>query len=537
MNNPDFTRRNFIQKLALSLAALGIKPITTFAQPVIPVRREVHSTEAEPVVDQYRRAVTMMQQFPAWDPRSWWFQANIHGLPRFDDPFGCVTDACLDQIFTPPADATDQEEAHILSLEQLVRGEMARAPDAGLSRDRVWSKCPHGKLDFLPWHRLYLWYFERIVSEVLEEPFALPYWNYLDQDKRNLPPMFRSETLADGTINPLFSANRNPQALEVTPDPNDPLIRDIDLQWSRAEEQDYFQRGDLFESDDGTFEFGVGFSSQIESLPHNQIHVRIGNRQGMGNPSFAARDPVFYVHHAQIDRLWEAWRIQEPEVRDLLGGENEDAFSSEPYVFALADGRPDGHSAHVFPLFVDNVYTYDTLEVSSAGPGPAAPTPPLPVPIRQSLSREPTSVRDAPVRIPLSPAPTRVGPATAQPRNLANRRFILRVEAELSSGAGGASIDIYLDAPGQDGTEPAGSFSVFMDPDKSMPKPSLSVSEAGGMPDTHTKSVTLETDVSVGVRNLLESGASLAELGVRLEPSTPLPEGAFSVTTVDLFEK
>ena len=27
----------------------------------------------------------------------------------------------------------------------------------------------------------------------------------------------------------------------------------------------------------------------------------------MGDPDTAGRDPIFYLHHANIDRLWESW--------------------------------------------------------------------------------------------------------------------------------------------------------------------------------------------------------------------------------------
>ena len=46
--------------------------------------------------------------------------------------------------------------------------------------------------------------------------------------------------------------------------------------------------------------FGQG---DIESNPHNNVHVDIGG--WMGSVPTAAQDPVFYVHHSNIDRLLE----------------------------------------------------------------------------------------------------------------------------------------------------------------------------------------------------------------------------------------
>ncbi|MGH7262080.1 MAG: tyrosinase family protein [Nitrospiraceae bacterium] len=40
----------------------------------------------------------------------------------------------------------------------------------------AWNTCQHGSYFFLSWHRMYLYYFERILREASRDPnFALPY--------------------------------------------------------------------------------------------------------------------------------------------------------------------------------------------------------------------------------------------------------------------------------------------------------------------------------------------------------------------------
>ncbi|GAU48397.1 hypothetical protein TSUD_405420 [Trifolium subterraneum] len=51
----------------------------------------------------------------------------------------------------------------------------------------------------------------------------------------------------------------------------------------------------------------------IESAPHNTVHKWVGaadtpNNEDMGTFYTAARDPTFYPHHANIDRLWVMWK-------------------------------------------------------------------------------------------------------------------------------------------------------------------------------------------------------------------------------------
>jgi tyrosinase len=65
------------------------------------------------------------------------------------------------------------------------------------------------------------------------------------------------------------------------------------------------------------FNPGGGDNGGIENIPHNRIHVRIGGDTGfMSDPSTAALDPIFWLHHANIDRMWEVWRNQGPQFRD-----------------------------------------------------------------------------------------------------------------------------------------------------------------------------------------------------------------------------
>lgn len=41
------------------------------------------------------------------------------------------------------------------------------------------DRCPHGNWFFLPWHRAYLHYFERLCGQAIGDPnFALPYWDW-----------------------------------------------------------------------------------------------------------------------------------------------------------------------------------------------------------------------------------------------------------------------------------------------------------------------------------------------------------------------
>lgn len=51
-----------------------------------------------------------------------------------------------------------------------------------------------------------------------------------------------------------------------------------------------------------------GSHSVMEAHAHDLLHVAVGAGGGnMGKTSTAAQDPVFWLHHANVDRLWTRW--------------------------------------------------------------------------------------------------------------------------------------------------------------------------------------------------------------------------------------
>lgn len=73
-------------------------------------------------------------------------------------------------------------------------------------------------------------------------------------------------------------------------------------------------------------------SGVLEYRPHNAVHRYIG--RDMGNPSRAARDPIFWLHHANIDRLWAKWN----EDNDQHQNPTDAAWAKEDFFFYDFDG-------------------------------------------------------------------------------------------------------------------------------------------------------------------------------------------------------
>jgi tyrosinase len=276
----------------------------------------------------YARAVGAMLERPIEDPTGWRYLAAIHG-------FNHSLWRAFDYIADSPAPPSG-----------------VRAP---------WEQCRRRNWQFPLWHRGYVAAFEAIVRATIVKlggpaSWALPYWNYSDGTNakaRDLPPAFEQRTLPDGQPNPLFVAQRyGAGAGKIVITPNDvkldalcePLFAGAPTGGSPG-----FGGCDAaFIADDGGTAEGF-----LEQAPHDVIHGRVGGVKRGGSPNdamqfglmsipeTAALDPVFWIHHANIDRLWEIWlrrqaRHLNPAAKASLAG-----LSKQKFVFPRPDGALD----------------------------------------------------------------------------------------------------------------------------------------------------------------------------------------------------
>jgi len=233
------------------------------------VRRDVWSLPpGDTTVSDYAKGVAAMMARPATDPTSWSFQAAIHGT------------------YTTPANP-------------------------------LWNQCEHASWYFPPWHRMYLWYFEQIVRAAIvsaggSADWALPYWNYgAGGQDATLPLGFRQASV-NGAANPLYTVKRatgvNAGTLAIPPAVGVP---------SQALACPSFTGITQFGGgDDGPAQFASS-TGVLENTPHNQVHVLVGGPGGlMYDPDTAAQDPIFWLHHANIDRIWDQWNRAVPTHTD-----------------------------------------------------------------------------------------------------------------------------------------------------------------------------------------------------------------------------
>ena len=154
------------------------------------------------------------------------------------------------------------------------------------------NNCPHGNWYFLPWHRKYVLDFEQICRDLSGNPnFALPYWNWTQNN--SIPGPFRQGTLLDTTR----TANTVP-ARFVRQQVIDNVLRQTDFELF-ASTRPFGQN-----NTDQRWQRAEGAASLLERTPHDQVHVWIG---GNMRTFMSPLDPIFWLHHCNIDRLWAEW--------------------------------------------------------------------------------------------------------------------------------------------------------------------------------------------------------------------------------------
>lgn len=145
-------------------------------------------------------------------------------------------------------------------------------------------QAQHGNGLFLPWHRLQLSHFERIIARLSGmSNFAMPYWDW--QGDRTLPRWMVDPSTA------FYERQRN-RGVES-------------LDFNRARYASSANVARVYEDDFYAFCGRPTAAGRVEAYGHNIIHMLIGGL--MSSVATATLDPVFWFHHANIDRVWDSW--------------------------------------------------------------------------------------------------------------------------------------------------------------------------------------------------------------------------------------
>jgi len=262
----------------------------------------VAKLSGDPILVYYEKTIAEMQKGNRLDlPTSWRYQAAIHDYPQ--------RGLQIDQTPFPNRP-----------------GDPNQSPADKFPGDanKYWAKCEHGAWFFLSWHRIYLHFFEKTIMKIIRDKFpdgpkdwALPYWNVTNNPL--LPEPFRIP--ADPAVNHLFVTQRSARAngglpfLDVDSSGN-PIPGNPDTNLNCLKSKSFLGVRPAFGGPVGHSHI-PGNSGSLEMVPHNVVHNNFGPNSFMLDPETAALDPIFWLHHCNIDRLWEVWVQRQKQLKRL----------------------------------------------------------------------------------------------------------------------------------------------------------------------------------------------------------------------------
>ncbi|KAJ4703427.1 Polyphenol oxidase [Melia azedarach] len=237
------------------------------------IRSAAHLAD-DAYIAKYSKAVELMKALPADDPRSFMQQANVH----------CAyCDGAYDQIGFP-------------NLELQV----------------------HNSWLFYPFHRYYLYFYEKILGKLIDDPtFALPFWNWDSPPGMQMPTMFANpnSSLYDKLRNESHQASTvldlDYSGTDETTTIRDQIDSNLKIMYRQMVSNGKTPKlflGNAYRAGDDP-DPGAG---SIENIPHGTVHRWCGdntqpNLENMGNFYSAGRDPIFFAHHSNVDRMWSIW--------------------------------------------------------------------------------------------------------------------------------------------------------------------------------------------------------------------------------------
>lgn len=318
-------------------------------------------------------------------------------------------------------------------------------PNDGFTSD-VWGTCQHSdpsggpskaNLQFLTWHRMYLIFFERVMRKHSGDPnFTLPYWDYYAEKGPNGKGIALPTLVRGTSTGPMYDAFRTPGLND-----NKSAISNASGSAAQAFKFTDFQN----------------FSFQLEMQPHGAMHCATGfgcQAPDMGIVPVAGLDPVFYMHHANIDRLWQCWLVRKSGGQPItlewakanLG--MDDAWFEQTFTFADENGNKA--TMAVKDLFMPGVVDYQYAQQTDCVAGSTvmlAANQKLQA-VAPMSNAAPVPLKGKAVSVPLRPA-ANLAAAAPEGVRIEAGRVLLRIEDVTIQGSPGVTYDIYLHAKNQ----------------------------------------------------------------------------------------
>ncbi|KAI9327441.1 hypothetical protein BDR26DRAFT_875468 [Obelidium mucronatum] len=210
----------------------------------------------------------------------------------------------------------------------------------------------HGNPSFWPWHRYYLRIFEEALMKA-DASVVLPYWDWgYDGDA----PL--ANTAIFGSTDIQFGTRGDPESRYPT------CLKDgFAKQWisgyGQCSSRNYtldvliYADDSMYPNVMTTEDFST-FAKNVEAA-HNVVHFYIGGTQGdLYFIDLSTNDPLFFVHHANVDRYWHLWQFHNaPNASDYNGSIDLPPGSKNQVTVQLTDMMPGWNLPTSYAMHAD----------------------------------------------------------------------------------------------------------------------------------------------------------------------------------------
>ena len=347
--------------------------------------------------------------------RSWRYWANIHGYYGPTSPDGTVAQ----QIQFLQSNGLGSDAS-------FYQGITDQTPPDAVAK-AIWATCEHSagpgpkQANFFGWHRMYLYYFERVLRWAANDnTLRLPYWDYTSPAQETLPAEFRATTSV------MYDAKRNSGINQGTSKLN-----------SNSTNIDTKLQNTNF----------LSYEYNVETTIHGYVHCTVGPTcpvAHMGDVPVAGNDPVFYEHHANIDRMWACWEKLHPTPAG--------AWQNQKFSFVDETGTMQTEPVSKFVDTTALGYVYDNVSACSRTPVhkvPAAAVAPQAAasgnerfPVMVGSTSQPVSLTQATTNVDIAVPATAMHSLAVAPPGSSSSALILRdVTAQSLPGA---MVNVYI---------------------------------------------------------------------------------------------
>jgi tyrosinase len=377
------------------------------------IRYNSASPQGKAMLRIYAEGVAAMRALPARDPRSWTFQWFLH--------------------------STSQPKPQ--SLEQVFPDGLGEAFELA---NLMWSTCQAHEGQASD----YFLQFEAIIRAITaRNEFALPYWDYTSASSYAIPEEFQLRSRAHPVFSSLFVPRRNSDGGR---------LRSANVNAGEPINKHYRGRRNFLVLPNLRQRNYSSFCQQLDSQLHDQVHQFVGDETNMGGVPSAAGDPLFWLHHCNIDRIWFTWNAAGGRNPTSTGGVD---WAATRFSFVSAEGDRVDLPISLISDSATLPYRYDALPAAEASVSAVASlTPAGSVLLRSERAGQATVTSDAerraqPIELGWAPVRSVLAPTSAQNR-------LLSVAAELTPASGNLVLSLQSV---QAQLDPGTAYQVFLD--------------------------------------------------------------------------